>query len=212
LNKEKGMILIMNEIIEYIKQKYKPISVIIYGSYSDGTNNENSDFDALIITNDHSIFHDISTINRVKLDIFIYPISYFTNDFDCDEFVQIFDGKIILDTNNFGVSLKNKIITYINNYTYKSNTQLKNEIEWCKKMLLRAQKDDVEGRFRWHWLLIDSLEIFADIMQHYYFGPKKTLKWMKLNYPKAYEYYKNALFDFKKENLKKWINFIEELI
>ena len=34
----------MKEITEYIKQKYNPISIIIYGSYSDGTNNETSDF------------------------------------------------------------------------------------------------------------------------------------------------------------------------
>ncbi|MBR5774458.1 MAG: nucleotidyltransferase domain-containing protein, partial [Clostridia bacterium] len=37
----------MEQIIEYINQKYNPISIILYGSYADGTNNLNSDFDSL---------------------------------------------------------------------------------------------------------------------------------------------------------------------
>ena len=35
----------MQEIIEYINEKYAPVSVIVYGSYSNGTNNKSSDFD-----------------------------------------------------------------------------------------------------------------------------------------------------------------------
>ena len=55
-----GEVIILEQIIEYIKQNYNPISIIIYGSYADGTNNLNSDF------------------------------------------VQIFDGKIIVDSNERG--------------------------------------------------------------------------------------------------------------
>lgn len=35
----------MDKIINYICQKYEPLSIIVYGSYADGSNNENSDFD-----------------------------------------------------------------------------------------------------------------------------------------------------------------------
>ena len=34
--------------------------------------------------------------------------------------------------------------------------------EGCKKMLLRTLRSDAEGLYRWHWVLIDSLEIFCD--------------------------------------------------
>ena len=39
----------LEKIIEYIKQKYNPLSIILYGSYANGTNNLNSDFDALVL-------------------------------------------------------------------------------------------------------------------------------------------------------------------
>lgn len=52
-----------------------------------------------------------------------------------------------------------------------------------ESMFERAKRGDCEGLFRWHWVLIDSLEIFFDIMHHPYFGPKKTLKWMEEKHP-----------------------------
>lgn len=36
----------VRQIFDYIEKTYKPLSVIVYGSYSDGSYNENSDFDA----------------------------------------------------------------------------------------------------------------------------------------------------------------------
>ena len=39
----------MQEIIEYINKKYAPISVIVYGSYANGTNNKSSDFESLLL-------------------------------------------------------------------------------------------------------------------------------------------------------------------
>ena len=67
----------LEKIIEYIKQKYNPLSIILYGSYANGTNNLNSDFDALVISYDHEQFHDTSFVNDIQLDVFVYPASYF---------------------------------------------------------------------------------------------------------------------------------------
>ena len=49
----------MEPIIKYIKEKYCPEAIIVYGSFADGSANENSDFDALIIT-DNVKTHDSS--------------------------------------------------------------------------------------------------------------------------------------------------------
>lgn len=72
----------MEQIIEYIKQKYSPLTIIVYGSYASGTNNLNSDFDALVISQHHREFHDTSFVNGVQLDVFVYPNSYFDGDYD----------------------------------------------------------------------------------------------------------------------------------
>ena len=119
-----GEVIILEQIIEYIKQNYNPISIIIYGSYADGTNNLNSDFDSLVISYDHEQFHDISFVNGIQLDVFVYPVSYFDGEFDCDDFVQIFDGKIIVDSNERGKALQMKVISHMQNRPQKSKAEI----------------------------------------------------------------------------------------
>ena len=105
----------LEKIIEYIKQKYNPLSIILYGSYANGTNNLNSDFDALVISYDHEQFHDTSFVNDIQLDVFVYPASYFDGEFDCNNFIQIFDGKIIVDNEERGKTLQMKVLSYLQN-------------------------------------------------------------------------------------------------
>ena len=199
----------MEQIIEYLKQQYNPLSIILYGSYANGTNNLNSDFDSLVISYDHEQFHDTSFVNGVQLDVFVYPASYFNGDFNCNDFIQIFDGKIILDSNEQGKVLQTKVISYLKNRPQKSKAEIYASIDWCFKMLRRVKRYDAEGMFRWHWVLIDSLEIYCDVMHHPYFGPKKSLRWMEENHPIAFDYYQKALGNFSIESLENWIEFIK---
>lgn len=201
----------MNEIIEYIKQKYAPLALILYGSYADGSNDRNSDFDALVISKNHREFHDISFVNNIQLDVFVYPASYFKSQFDCNNFIQLYDSEILFDTEEIGAKLKGRVLSYIENRPRKSDEEINHQIVWCRKMLLRTKRGDTEGMFRWHWVLIDSLEFFCDKVDHPYWGPKKTLRWMETAYPEGFIYYKNALFKFDEDNLEKWILYLEQL-
>lgn len=199
----------MEKIIAYIQQTYNPLSIILYGSYASGTNNLNSDFDSLVISCDHEQFHDTSFVNGIQLDVFVYPASYFDGSFDCNEFIQIFDGKILVDHDERGKTLQTKVRSYLQNRPQKSKAELDASVDWCVKMLARVRRYDVEGMFRWHWVLIDSLEIFCDIMRHPYLGPKKSLKWMEENHPSAFACYKKALEDFSMDSLANWIAYIK---
>lgn len=76
-------------------------------------------------------------------------------------------------------------------------------------MLNRVKRSDCEGMFRWHCVLVDSLEIFCDIMKQPYWGPKKTLRWMQEMYPLAFENYSKALRQFNIESLEEWILYIK---
>ena len=199
----------MEQIMEYIKREYDPLSIILYGSYANGTNNLNSDFDALVISGDHEQYHDTSFVNGIQLDVFVYPASYFDGEYDCNDFVQIFDGKIIADREEKGKTLQARVMSYLQNRPRKTKAEIQANIDWCVKMFERVKRWDAEGMFRWHWVLIDSLEIFCDVVQHPYFGPKKALKWMEENHPAAFALYKNALTEFRLESLEKWISYLK---
>lgn len=85
------------------------------------------------------------------------------------------------------------------------------DIEWCKKMCDRAKRNDAEGLFRLHWVLVDSLEIFCNINKKTYEGPKKSLAFMKDNYPDGYKKYFNALKKGDFVELEGWVRYLEEL-
>ena len=176
---ELDAVISLEQILQYIQKTYAPLSIILYGSYADGTNNLNSDFDALVITSDHEPFHDTSIVDGIPLDVFVYPQKYFDVEYTCEDFVQIHDGRILADSSGVGKALQEKVQAYLRNRAVKSSAEIQASVDWCVKMLERAKRGDCEGMFRWHWVLIDSLEIFCDIMQHPYLGPKKTLKWME---------------------------------
>lgn len=202
----------MKKILDYLLQTYNPSSIIIYGSYADGTNNLNSDFDALVISHDQGIQHDMSFVDDVQLDVFVYPESHFDTRYNCEDFIQIMDGKIILDENNRGKLLKENILAYINSLPKKSKEEIFDNISWCEKMLLRTQRLDVEGMFRWHWVLVDSLEIFCNAVSYFYRGPKKALLWMENNHPNEFCIYKKALSQMDYNSLKNWIDCLKRIM
>ena len=87
-----------------------------------------------------------------------------------------------MDTSGKGKAIQDNVLLYLKNRPYKAKEAIQADVDWCIKMLNRAKRGDFEGMFRWHWVLIDSLEIFCEIVNHPYLGPKKTLKWMEENH------------------------------
>lgn len=39
----------MEEIISYLRKTYKPLAILLYGSWQDGTQDDMSDFDCMVI-------------------------------------------------------------------------------------------------------------------------------------------------------------------
>lgn len=201
----------MNAILEYLRRTYQPLALIVYGSYADGTNNPGSDFDALVITADHAIFHDVSFVDGVQLDVFVYPAAHFDGDFDCDSFAQISDGHILMDTRELAAQLQARVLRHLDSLPGKTPAEIRADVEWCRKMFLRTRRCDAEGVFRWHWLLTDSLEIFCEASGHAYRGPKKALRWMEREYPEAFRLYAKALAELSEDSLERWIAHLEQL-
>lgn len=133
-----------DKIIDYLEKTYQPESIIVYGSFADGSANLNSDFDALIIAGKEKQ-HDSSFVDGVVLDVFVYPPDQFLSEYDPAEFAQVWDGKIILDKNGMGERLKKNVLDYIERIPLKTEEDISQEIKWCEKMLLRTMRGDVEG-------------------------------------------------------------------
>ena len=198
------------KIVEYLRNTYNPTAIIKYGSYADGSANENSDFDALVIAGDCEK-HDLFAVVDTVLDVWIYPEKKFFSEYDPGKFLQVFDGIVIQDQNGVAENLIRKVNEHIDQTPAKSDDEIEQEIKWCEKMLARTVREDAEGYYRWHWLLMDSLEIYFDIKHLYYHGPKKALRFMKDNDPMAFDVYLRALKEMKRDNLAQWIEVLKNM-
>lgn len=202
----------MERIIEYLREKYAPLGIVVYGSFADGSNNDHSDFDVLVITKSGNEMHDNTIVEGVMLDAFIYPKAKFLDVFNCKEFVQIVDGCVVFDTDGIAAEVQSRVKEYIDSIPPKSNTENNTNVEWCEKMLARAARGDMEGYFRWHWLLTESLEIYCDVIGMRYFGPKKSIKCMQEKDPESAKIYEKALSCFDYEALSAWIVHLKKLL
>lgn len=201
---------ITDRIIDYLKETYQPDAIIVYGSFADGSANRNSDFDAIVIANKNGA-HDSSVIDDVVLDVYIYSPDTFQSDYDPEEFIQVWDGRIILDKTGIAEHLKNRILDYLEHIPRKTAEEIQQEISWCEKMVSRTMREDAEGYYRWHWVLFDSLEIYFDIKGMHYYGPKKALHFMEQTDMESFQIYFNSLREFKREGLLTWISHLKSI-
>ena len=201
---------IFDKVISYLKETYRPDAIIVYGSFSDGSANENSDFDALVLA-DHIKTNDSSVVEGTILDVFVYPTDTFLSEFDPKDFIQVRDGMIVLDKDGIADRLKARVVDYLAHIPQKTADEIGQEIGWCEKMALRTTRDDAEGYYRWHWLLFDSLEIYCDIKGLRFYGPKKALRLMEKTDEEAFRIYGKALKTFERDCLSDWINYLKRL-
>lgn len=101
-------------------------------------------FDALIIAGKEKA-HDSSIVDGVVLDVFVYPAETFSADYDPEEFVQVWDGEIVLDEHGIAGQLKAKILDYIEHLPKKTVTEVAQEVEWCEKTLRLMEKSNAEA-------------------------------------------------------------------
>ena len=62
----------MKKIIDYLKEKYNPLAIVTYGSFSFGMYDSYSDYDCMIIVNKKANRHDDTIIGGIRLDYFIF--------------------------------------------------------------------------------------------------------------------------------------------
>jgi predicted nucleotidyltransferase len=182
---------LINSVKEYLVQKYQCHSIILYGSFVNGSYSEESDIDLVCFCDKQEKENDTTVLNNRQLDVWIYSTEIMNN---IDEFLHIRGGKILLDERTMCANFLNEI----NSHFIKGPKQLTLEEKdfhksWIQKMLKRSKKGDVEGNFRYHWLLTDTLEIYFSIKGIWYLGPKKSLQWLYENDMEAYCIFNNAL-------------------
>ena len=161
-------------VTKYLNEKYNPSLILLYGSFSDGTMNKESDIDLILYAPVNKFIHDSNIINGYLLDAWIYP----ENDINLiEKVIHIIPCKIIKDDKETGTDLIQKIEILRNTKNRKMDSDEKKQInEWIQKMIKRAKGKGIESNYRYYWLLHDFPELYCKFTNQYYNGPIKTIK------------------------------------
>lgn len=200
----------IEHLTNYLIDKYNCHSVILYGSYVNGDCTDESDVDVVCFCEEVENQNDTSFIEHRQLDAWIYRTEKMK---DVEEFLHTRDGQVLLDRNYLCNDFLGKI-TELYNKGPKLLSETEKEFHkgWFKKMLKRTQKEDIEGSFRFHWMLTDSLEIYFKIKGIWYMGSKKSLKWLYDNDREMYLLYERAFSrQSQQSDIERLINRIAEL-
>lgn len=118
-------------------------------------------------------------LNHVYHDIFIYPESEL---FEPNEsHLQMSDGIVLTEKNGFGTLLLSQLNKLINTPVTSDINEREGRTIWYKKMLSRAETNDLEGKYRQIWAIHTLLEDYFFFRNLRYLGPKKAFQYLELH-------------------------------
>lgn len=183
----------VNELKKHLINKYKCDSIIMYGSYARGDFTKESDVDILCLSKDEKVINDTSIFRGKQLDVWLKDLN---SELIPQELIQIRDGIVIHDLTSNGTRLLEAVKEcFEEGPPKKSLNEKRFLIDWMNKMYIRSIKNDIEGTYRYYWLVKDVLEIYFELKDRWYEGPKKSLKWLEKNDKEVFDLYKKVLND-----------------
>lgn len=174
---------ILIDLVEKIKKEYRCKTIILYGSYADGTYIETSDLNIVCFAEVENMITDTSIFGGIQLDLWVYPM-------DClngyETLGKLYEGRILYEVDNIGSKLLEKIKTHVEREFEVSKEEIERLKSWCYKIINRIAVGDIEGNYRKVWLMNDLLPIYFQMKKKWFLGPKKSLRWLEENDKKMY--------------------------
>jgi len=194
----------MERILNYLRETYRPLAIVVYGSFADGSNGDFSDFDALVVTAGGERAHDDAVLDGTPLDVFVWPRAML-DAADPDELLPVKDGVALYDPQDVGAALIARVRAWWEALPLRTEEERREDVAWCEKMLHRAQRGDAEGLYRRHLLLTESLTVWCGVSGLRFEGPKKSLRCLHELDPAGFACYERALLDRSDEALRDWV-------
>lgn len=197
-------------LVNTLKKRYNFHTLIVYGSFAKGNFDEESDIDMIAFREDPEPLEDKSWYEGRQLDLWVYSDTQMNTP---ESYLHVKDGVVLLDEKQLACPFLEAVEDHFQKGPEKISFQdKKNRIEWQRKMLKRTLKQDLEGCFRLHWLLTDSLQIYFEIIEKWYLGSKSSFEWLEANDPEGLIHFKKAYLSPSYESIQALIDFMDSRI
>lgn len=184
--------------VQKVTEEYNPHTVIVYGSRARGDATAESDIDIACFVDEPQISKCAYEFQGAYLDLWVYATRSMREW--SNEFLKFDGGFCAIDKTGLGNALIERVARKVLEGPEPLLDEDKLHVKaWSYKMLERAAKDDLEGKYRRVWLQFDLLETYFLLRDRWYFGPKRSLSWLELNDKPAYELFRRTY-----ENPEDW--------
>ncbi|MBC7540172.1 MAG: nucleotidyltransferase domain-containing protein [Bacteriovorax sp.] len=185
----------LEKILDFLKDKYKFHSVILYGSRAGDKFRSDSDYDFLCIRKEGKRIREIIKFENITIDLIVddEEIAKRPNDV-----LYLWQSKILTDEKGFAKALVDSTLARLSHspepLSLSRITQRKKQI---LDSLIYIQQNDILGDYRRNDLLAKLLPLYCDFAHIWDLGDKHTLTWLEKNDSKTFELFRLAL---KKES------------
>jgi predicted nucleotidyltransferase len=173
---------LFSSIVIDLQTKYNPETIILYGSRARGDHTLSSDIDVVCFVegavDDAIAIADARDFEGFYLDAWVYSSDAMSAA--TDELLRVADGYCLYDSEGRGDAFLTQLRQRIEQGpTQLSTAEIQHTRQWVDKMLERSRSSDIESLHRRYWLAVDLLQIYFDLRGQWYFGPKKSLAWLR---------------------------------
>ncbi|CAN5924264.1 hypothetical protein BH11MYX4_BH11MYX4_50470 [soil metagenome] len=179
-------------LIDELRRVHLVHTVILYGSRARGDATPESDIDVAGCAEVAETTRDARLGNSMFLDGFVYPTAQ-TDSTDVD-MLKLLGGRVLLDERGLARPMLERLAALERQGPpplREDDAQMRRV--WARKMQARIRRDDLEARYRYHWLLFQLLEDYFALRGAWYRGPKVALAGLQRDEPAAFAAFERAL-------------------
>jgi predicted nucleotidyltransferase len=180
------------ELAEELRARHGCHTVILYGSRATGEARAGSDYDLAGFGPADRTYREARKWRGVYVDVFVHPEARLLES--SPDILSLREGVVVFERDGAGTRLLARL-----EEIYRAGPERLPDDEitarkvWAWKMLERAAHPDVEADYRRAWLLMMLLEDWFAVRHRWFLGPKRSLRWLQENEPRAHAAFAAAL-------------------
>ena len=165
-------------------QRFAVRVVLLYGSCARGTSTPESDVDVVCFVADERRFPTTYCWQGCVIDAWLHPLA---DARDERAFLKLHDGRLLLDEAGVGASLLARVQAQLAQPPSRLCDEEAERLRvWLWRMLRRAQRNDVSGHYRRHWLLYELLDVWCVLQGVRNLGPDLALRELAQRAPQTH--------------------------
>lgn len=162
-----------SDLVHELRTVHRAHTVILYGSRARGDFSDESDVDVVAFADVAETTRDARPWRGMVLDAFVHPTAM-ADAIDEDQ-LKLLGGRVCLDERGLGTKLLERLGALdAAGPTPLPESERRVRQVWAHKMLARVRRDDLEARYRRHWLLYQLLEDDFALVGEWFRGPKRA--------------------------------------